>query len=335
MNFKWSLQDYPIDKKHTVFSTFACGGGSTMGYKLAGYTVLGANDIDPKMAKIYQKNHNPKYYFLEDIRSLTQREDLPSELFELDILDGSPPCTTFSMAGKREKTWGESRKYVEGNVTQTLDDLYFRFIELANKLKPKIIVSENVSGLAKGRAKVYLSNIVKRFEEIGYNTQIFLLNAATMGVPQKRQRIFIIGSRKDLNLSKLELRFNEKPIKFGTYRTEKGKEPTEHSKKVLLYMKKSDKVMADIIKRINGKFTGFTHLLIDDNEICPTVISSGTNFRKFDKMELSDMDYILSSSFPIDYDFMKVGVKYVVGMSVPPLMMGKIAEQIKLQWLHN
>lgn len=74
-----------------------------MGYKLAGFNHLGGVEIDKNMAEIYTKNHTPKYFYLEDIRDFNQREDLPKELFNLDILDGSPPCTSFSLAGKREK----------------------------------------------------------------------------------------------------------------------------------------------------------------------------------------------------------------------------------------
>src|SRR3990167_8456859 len=155
MTFKeWSFKDYPKSHGKTVFSLFACGGGSTMGYKLAGFNVIGASDIDKKIAKIYIKNHNPKYYYLVDIRDFIKQK-LPKELYNLDILDGSPPCTSFSIAGKREKGWGKEKKFNEGNIKQTLDDIYFRFLDLANKLKPKIIISENVKGLVLGRAKVY------------------------------------------------------------------------------------------------------------------------------------------------------------------------------------
>lgn len=99
------FSDYPKEKNGLkVFSCFACGGGSTMGYKLAGCDVLGCCEIDTKMNEIYVKNHNPKYNFLMDIRDFNNlpNEDIPEELFNLDILDGSPPCTTFSMAGERE-----------------------------------------------------------------------------------------------------------------------------------------------------------------------------------------------------------------------------------------
>ncbi|MDO4763819.1 MAG: DNA cytosine methyltransferase, partial [Flavobacteriaceae bacterium] len=96
-----------------------------MGYKLAGFNHLGGVEIDPRMAEIYKKNHAPKYFYLEDIRDFNEREDLPKELYELDILNGSPPCTTFSMAGKREKGWGVEKHFNEGQKKQTLDDLVF------------------------------------------------------------------------------------------------------------------------------------------------------------------------------------------------------------------
>lgn len=108
-DWKWSMkEDYPATKNGLkVFSCFACGGGgSTMGYKLAGCEVLGCNEIDPRMNKVYVANHKPKYNYLMDIRDFNKLDDLPEELFHLDILDGSPPCSTFSMAGQREEAWG-------------------------------------------------------------------------------------------------------------------------------------------------------------------------------------------------------------------------------------
>ena len=94
MNYKWQKSEYPKKNGKTVFTTFACGGGSSMGYKMAGFDVIGANDIDPQMAKIYKHNHNPKHFFLCPIGDLLKM-DLPDELYNLDILDGSPPCSTF------------------------------------------------------------------------------------------------------------------------------------------------------------------------------------------------------------------------------------------------
>ena len=115
--YKWTLKDAVFTKdKGKVFSCFACGGGSTMGYKLAGFDVIGCNEIDPKMMEAYKVNHNPKYSYLEPIQTFKLREDLPQELYELDILDGSPPCSSFSMAGNREKDWGKDKVFREGPV---------------------------------------------------------------------------------------------------------------------------------------------------------------------------------------------------------------------------
>lgn len=94
-DWKWSFADYPKEKNGLkVFSCFACGGGSTMGYKLAGCDVIGDLEIDPRMNEVYVKNHHPKYNYCMDIRDFNKipNEELSEELFDLDILDGSFPC---------------------------------------------------------------------------------------------------------------------------------------------------------------------------------------------------------------------------------------------------
>ena len=119
LHYNWSLKDAVFTKdKVKVFSCFACGGGSTMGYKLAGFDVIGCNEIDKKMMQVYVANHAPKYAFLQSITDFKMRDDLPSELYELDILDGSPPCSSFSMSGIREKGWGKEKKFREGQAVQ-------------------------------------------------------------------------------------------------------------------------------------------------------------------------------------------------------------------------
>ena len=126
--YKWTLKDAVFTKdKGKVFSCFACGGGSTMGYKLAGFDVLGCNEIDPKMIEAYKANHNPKYAYLEPIQTFKLRTDLPDELYNLDILDGSPPCSSFSMAGNREKDWGKDKVFREGQAEQIVSVLLKRW----------------------------------------------------------------------------------------------------------------------------------------------------------------------------------------------------------------
>ena len=223
-NYKWNLKDATFTKdKGKVFSCFACGGGSTMGYKLAGFDVLGCNEIDPKMIEAYRLNHNPKYSYLEPIQEFKNRKDLPRELYELDILDGSPPCSSFSISGNREKDWGKEKKFREGQSKQVLDTLFFDFIDLAKELQPKIVIAENVKGLLMGKAKEYVKKIYDAFDTAGYFVQHHLLDASKMGVPQRRQRVFFIAIRKDLASKftkidsfsenpKLKLEFNEPPI---------------------------------------------------------------------------------------------------------------------------
>jgi len=218
-DYNWKLSDgYPakgIDRHGLkVFGTFVCGGGSSMGHKLAGYEHLGGVEIDPKIAAVYKANHHPKYFYTEDIRSFINRTDLPDELYQLDVLDGSPPCSTFSTAGLREKAWGKEKTFAEGQKKQRLDDLFFEYIKLAEKLQPKAVIAENVKGLIHGNAKQYVNRIFRAFENAGYETQLFLLNAASMGVPQKRERVFFVARRKDLNFAEIKLLFDEKPIPF-------------------------------------------------------------------------------------------------------------------------
>ena len=87
-----------------------------MGYKLAGFDVIGCNEIDPRMNKVYVANHHPRFNYLAPIQEFKLRKDLPAELYNLDILDGSPPCSSFSTAGSRDDDWGKEKKFREGNI---------------------------------------------------------------------------------------------------------------------------------------------------------------------------------------------------------------------------
>lgn len=146
-----------------------------MGYKIAGYDVIGCNEIDPRMMKCYETNHHPQYSYLEDIRDLVKRNNLPEELYNLDILDGSPPCSTFSMSGLREDAWGKEKKFKEGQKTQVLDTLFFDFIALAKRLKPKVVIAENVKGLLLGNAIDYVRRITKALRKLVITVSIFFL----------------------------------------------------------------------------------------------------------------------------------------------------------------
>jgi DNA (cytosine-5)-methyltransferase 1 len=349
--YEWTLKDAVFTKdKGTVFSCFACGGGSTMGYKLAGFDVLGCNEIDPKMMEAYRTNHNPKYSYLEPIQTFKLRTDLPDELYNLDILDGSPPCSSFSMAGNREKDWGKDKVFREGQAEQVLDTLFFDFIDLAKKLQPKVVVAENVKGLLLGEAKQYVRQIYREFDLAGYYCQHWLLDASKMGVPQRRERVFFIALRKDLAepflynadmftiVPKLELIFKEREIKFGEYREKNGIDDTETERgKLMEFRIKSDKCCSDINERIYGKFSGFNAMIRHDDEVCGTITSGETDRRFYDGKILTENDLKRTGSYPLDYNFCndtsKSAAKYFIGMSVPPVMTAQIATEIYSQWL--
>lgn len=342
MNYRWKLEDLKEVHKNgcKVFSCFSCGGGSSMGYKLAGFDVIGNVEIDPRMMKLYQANHNPRYPYLMDIRSFNAlgEEDIPTELFDLDILDGSPPCSAFSMSGKREKKWGSERHFREGQVKQRLDTLFFDFIETANRLRPKVVVAENVPGLLRGNAKGYVAEILMALKKSGYTVQIFTLNAAKMGVPQSRERVFFIGARKDCGFPRLELDFNERPIPYGSIKSSvPGRMLPKDSVKYKLWAHRryGDRTLAGAAERTRGKGSFFNAGLLYDNRIVVTIAGNhGSRPIRFESPHfMSDDEIILAQSFPQDYDFCGADVQYVCGMSVPPVMMEGIATEILRQWL--
>ena len=357
-NYRWKLKDTVFTKdKGKVFSCFACGGGSTMGYKLAGYDVIGCNEIDPRMMKAYCYNHNPKYPFLEPIQDFKRRKDFPQDLYNLDILDGSPPCSSFSLSavGKgREKQWGTKKKFREGQAEQVLDTLFFDFIELAGLLKPKIVVAENVKGLLVGQARQYLDKILKMFSQVGYYVSPFLLDAQYMGVPQRRERLFLVCLRKDLAplvpccrtlfdeaIPILKLNFTQKRIPFSECYDGKGRELTQGSVGLERWKKRQygDKNMSCITKRTENRNCNFNSQFVYMDKVCNTVTSKEDSGILFNEPKyLSQGEVCCVSTFPQDYNFMGNKPHYICGMSVPPVMMAHIASRIYDQWLvkiHN
>ena len=340
----WLLSDLEKIPKNglKVFSTFACGGGSTMGYKLTGCEVIGANDIDPEMAYHYKLNHNPKYYFLCPIKDLLKIE-LPSELFGIDILDGSPPCSSFSMAGSREKDWGKEKHFREGQAKQVLDDLFFDYLNLVERLKPKVAIAENVKGMIQGNAKWYVKQVFDRFKEIGYRPQLFLVNAADCGVPQKRERVFFCALRNDIDKPKLVLAPKQRWISAGEATSDLQELTDDEIRDTaptgidLDWWKKTKKgtSYSDSLIRQGKKAAYWNHKKIDDTEPCNTLAATHEQFNHWSECrKLTYREWKRLGSFPDDYQAKtdKVG-KYMIGMSVPPRMMEQVAKAVIEQWL--
>lgn len=331
-DWKWRFADYPKEKNGLkVFSCFACGGGSTMGYKLAGCEVVGCCEIDPKMNAVYIKNHNPKHNFLMDIRAFNAlpNEEIPEELFNLDILDGSPPCTTFSMAGDREESWGKKKKFREGQAEQTLDDLSFVFIETAKKLRPKCVIMENVEGLIRGGAWTYVQEIYRQLKECGYSVKHWLLKGQCMGVPQKRHRVFFIALRDDVDfdLDDLEMYFNYDPIVYGDFKSKDEKIANGKMACAIRQRHHGEKV-EDVMYRLHGVRSGITHRIALNDEVYPTQTAGHGDIWTEDGNHPSDIDVVHAQTFPEDYDFCGEKVEYICGMSVPPIMIKRIVNRL-------
>lgn len=326
-DWKWSFADYPPKNGLKVFSCFACGGGSTMGYKLAGCDVIGDCELDKRMNDVYVKNHHPKYNYLMDIRDFNNLDDLPEELYHLDILDGSPPCSTFSMAGEREDAWGKEKKFREGQKVQTLDDLVFVFIETVAKLKPKVAIMENVEGLLLGSAWKYVKQIYKMFHDIGYKVRHELLKGEDMGVPQTRHRVFFVATRLDFDLQNIDLNFYYEPIRYGDFKTNhekiaKGK-MSEAIKQIL-----PNEAVNECMMRIYGINSGITHRVVRENDIYPTQIAGHGDIWTVKGNHPSDEDVLHAQTFPEDYDLGIEKSEYICGMSVPPLMIKRLVTRL-------
>lgn len=336
-------------QRHGLF-VFRLWGGSSMGYKLAGFDVIGCNEIDHRMMYAYCQNHNPRFPFLEPIQEFKTKEDLPPELFNLDILDGSPPCSSFSMAGVncgREKGWGKKKKFREGQAEQVLDTLFFDFTDLAKRLQPKVVVAENVKGLLLGEAKQYVRRIYESFDDAGYICQHWLLDAQTMGVPQRRERVFFVCLRKDLinrvpcnydlfdAIPYLDLSFKENPILFRECMDGRGREiKSPEMLKRWNARCVGDDDFGDVTTRLYGRRLTFNTQFAYTNKVCNCLTSKEDSTVLFDHPRyLSQSEVCKIASFPADYEFCGNKPHYICGMSVPPVMMAQVASRIYEQWL--
>jgi len=184
----------------TVASTFAGCGGSCLGFEMAGFRTVWANEFVPAAREVYAANHPGVPLDDRDIRKVQPADVLGAvglERGELDVLNGSPPCASFSMSGKRDAHWGEVKKYSDRK--QRTDDLFFEFVRLLDGIQPRAFVAENVAAITQGVAVGYFKEIVRALEGAGYRVACRILDAQWLGVPQTRRRAIILGVRKDLD----------------------------------------------------------------------------------------------------------------------------------------
>lgn len=185
----------------TVVSTFSGCGGSCLGFRMAGFTTLWANEFVEAARETYAANFPDVPIDGSDIRTVDPAavlEAVGRRQGEVDVLEGSPPCAAFSTAGKRAGSWNQVRKY--SDTKQRVDDLFFEYVRLVRGIRPRAFVAENVSGLVKGVAKGYFKEILAALSGRGYVVEARVVDAQWLGVPQARQRLIFVGVRDDLGV---------------------------------------------------------------------------------------------------------------------------------------
>ena len=186
-----------------VVSTFSGCGGSSTGYKMAGCEVVAANEFVEVAAETYRRNHPTTHLDTRDIREIVGTDLLSAAGLapgELDILDGSPPCSSYSSAGITSGGWGREKQY-SGEKRQRTDDLFEQFIRLLKEIQPRSFVVENVSGLVRGVSRGVFVEVLQAMKQAGYEVSCRVLDAQWLGVPQRRARTIFIGFRSDLGIT--------------------------------------------------------------------------------------------------------------------------------------
>lgn len=317
-----------------VFSTFSCGGWSSMWYKMAWYEVIANCDIDPEMMKVYRQNFAPQYSYLEWIQRFAKRdqEELPEELKDIDILDWSPPCSTFSMSWSREKVRGQKKKFREWQADQVLDDLFFDFLHVVGNIRPKVMIAENVKWMLIWKAKGYTKMIMEQLRAMDYHVQIFLLNGAALWLPQRRERLFFVAyDKKRYTLPKLTLDIKLPPVTF---------EQIDEWNVTRERISDGDQklwnrcLQGRSLSTVHPKGNRFNSFKIGKNQVPPTLPASrwAWMYHHTYPGRLTQNEICSIWSWPKDYDFMNIEPQYLIGMSVPPLMMYHVANAVKEQW---
>lgn len=318
-----------------VFSLFSGCGGSCLGFEMAGFKIVGASEFIEEARNTYSLNHLGTPIDGRDIRDLKA-----SDVFEIartdqiDVLEGSPPCASFSTAGSRHEGWGEVKTY--SDTEQRSDDLFFEFARLVSEIQPKVFVAENVKGLVTGSAKGYFKLILSRLKKCNYEVEARVIDASYLGVPQARQRVIFIGVRNDLRL----LPHFPKPLKYrfniidaitddpSLIDNETGQNIS--IVKYALYHEWQKLQLGESSKRL------FSLIRPSPNKPIPTIVATGgsisassvTHHQYPRKLNLKELRSL--SSFPADFQLTGTyRQRYErIGRAVPPLMMKAIAETI-------
>ena len=321
--------------KPNVISTFSGCGGSSLGYKLAGFNVALAVEFDDDAVKTYRANFSDTTLFAGDIKDLSVDKCIELSGIqpgELDVFDGSPPCQGFSTIGKRVMNDSRNR-------------LFEQYIRLLKGMKPKVFVMENVSGMVKGKMKLIFAEIMNELKRAGYNVKAKLLNAGYFNVPQSRPRLIFIGVRNDLKIkpsfpkAKSGIQTVRQALRNVSLEDDDHRMLPDSLTELAKYQPKKWSTDKTLFQKITKHKGGYMSLqwsewdkpvqTIVKSEIGVTGIVHPDRKRYFSMNELKRL-----ASFPDDFEFFnRKNAISRIGNCVPPNFMKEIALNIKQQIL--
>jgi DNA (cytosine-5)-methyltransferase 1 len=316
----------------TVISTFAGCGGSSLGYRMAGFREILAVEWDDNAVATFRLNFPGVPVYHGDIATLTGVECMRLaggiKLGELDVLDGSPPCQGFSTAGKR-------------GFDDPRNSLFREYARLLQELQPRVFVMENVTGMIKGYMKQAYLQITKTLRGCGYRVKGQVMNAMYYNVPQSRERVIVIGVREDLGIEPSHPRPQTKPKTAAQALSGVVNNPEEVAwlldagLKYAAYQSWLDMPVGTCLSDL-GFSSGFNCCKLDPSKPARTIRKADGHIGMFGAMHWSERrrftvaEFKRFSSFPDDFAFAG-GYEAVerIGNSVPPNLMRAIAEHIK------
>jgi DNA (cytosine-5)-methyltransferase 1 len=167
-----------------VLDLFAGVGGFSSGFEQAGFTIAAAVELDTSIADSLQKNHKNTKVYNRNISNI-EPSIIKKDIGNIDVIIGGPPCQGFSLRGKR-KGLDDNRNF-----------LFKKFIEYVEFFKPQYFVMENVPAILTDQNGYFKDQIIKSFNDLGYKTDVQVLNSINFGVPQNRKRAFFLGKLND------------------------------------------------------------------------------------------------------------------------------------------
>lgn len=314
----------------TVISTFAGCGGSSLGYKLAGFRELLAVEWDNNAVETFRLNFPEVPVYHGDIAKLTVNECMRLSgvgVGELDVFDGSPPCQGFSTAGKRK-------------FDDPRNSLFREYARLLRELQPRVFVMENVTGMIKGYMKQAYLTIIQTLRDCGYRAKGEVLNAMYYNVPQSRERVIIIGVRNDLGIEPTHPKPQTRPMAALDALRGIVNDPEEiqwlldAGLKYVAFQSWPDMPIGT--SRADLGLSGFSCQKWDPRRPAQTIRKNDGHITMHGAMHWDERrrftvaEFKRFSSFPDDFEFIG-GYKAVerIGNSVPPNIMRAIATHIK------